>query len=50
LGFNVRRYCGKLLIKPSKTAIRRIRKRLAVEMHGLRGSNAPAVHAAIVPM
>ena len=50
LGFNVRRYRGKLLIKPSKAAIGRIRKRLAVEMHGLRGSNAPAVLAAIVPI
>ena len=29
LGFNVRRYNGKLLIKPSKAAIRRIRERLA---------------------
>jgi RNA-directed DNA polymerase len=50
LGFNVRRYRGKLLIKPSKAAIGRIRKRLAVEMHGLRGSNAPAVLVAIVPI
>jgi RNA-directed DNA polymerase len=50
LGFNVRRYRGKLLIKPSKAAIGRIRKRLAVEMHSLRGSNAPAVLAAIVPI
>ena len=28
LGFNVRRYRGKLLIKPSKAAVRRIRERL----------------------
>src|SRR5260370_36920812 len=28
LGFNVRRYRGKLLIKPSKQAVRRIRRRL----------------------
>ncbi len=32
LGFNVRRHGGKLLIKPSKAAIGRIRKRLAAEM------------------
>jgi RNA-directed DNA polymerase len=50
LGFNVRRYRGKLLIKPSKTAIRRVKKRLAAEMRALRGSNAKAVLAAIVPI
>lgn len=32
LGFNVRRYQGKLLIKPSDVAVKRFRKRLAVEM------------------
>ena len=32
LGFNVRRYHRKLLIKPSKAAIRRLRERLAAEM------------------
>ena len=40
LGFNVRRYRGKLLIKPSKAAIRRIRERLRDELRSLRGSNA----------
>jgi RNA-directed DNA polymerase len=50
LGFNVRRYRGKLLIKPSKAAIGRIRRRLADEMRGLRGSNAQAVLATIVPI
>ena len=50
LGFNIRRYRGKLLIKPSKAAIRRIRSRLAVEMRTLRGSNAAAVLATIVPI
>ena len=50
LGFNVRRYRGKLLIKPSKAAIGRIRRRLANEMRGRRGSNAPAVLATIVPI
>jgi len=50
LGFNVRRYRGKLLIKPSKAAIGRIKKRLAGEMRALRGSNAPAVLATVVPI
>jgi len=50
LGFNVRRYGGKLLIKPSKAAIGRIRKRLAAEARALRGSNAPAFLAATVPV
>ena len=40
LGFNVRRYHGKLLIKPSKAAVRRIRERLRTEMRSLRGTNA----------
>jgi RNA-directed DNA polymerase len=50
LGFNVRRHRGKLLIKPSKAAIRRVRRRLADEMRTLRGSNVQAVLAAIVPI
>ena len=44
LGFGIRRYPnGKPLTKPSKEALRRIRKRLAAEMRALRGSNADAV-------
>jgi RNA-directed DNA polymerase len=50
LGFNVRRYRSKLLIKPSKAAIRRARERLAVEMRTLRGSNADAVIARLNPI
>jgi RNA-directed DNA polymerase len=50
LGFNVRRYRSKLLIKPSKAAIRRVRERLAVEMRRLRGSNADAVIATLNPI
>ncbi|WP_316745468.1 reverse transcriptase domain-containing protein, partial [Streptomyces sp. MK7] len=39
LGFNVRRYrSGKLLIKPSKTAVKRIRERLRGEVRALRGA------------
>src|SRR6266487_2998890 len=43
LGFNVRRYRGKLLIKPAKAAVKRIRARLSAEMKGLRGHNAQMV-------
>jgi RNA-directed DNA polymerase len=51
LGFNVRRYRhGKLLIKPSDDAVRRLRKRLATEMRSLRGSNAMAVIARLNPI
>jgi RNA-directed DNA polymerase len=50
LGFNVRRYNGKLLIKPSNVAMRRIRIRLVHEMRALRGSNAAAVLATINPI
>jgi RNA-directed DNA polymerase len=50
LGFHVRRYRHKLLIKPSKAAIRRVRERLAAEMRALRGSNAMAVIARLNPI
>jgi len=50
LGFNVRRYGGKLLIKPSVSAVQRIRKRLTVELRALRGSNAAAVISTLNPI
>ncbi len=50
LGFNVRRYHGKLMIKPSKTAVRRIRQRLRDELRSLRGSNAQAVLRRLNPI
>src|SRR5215470_11583628 len=51
LGFNLRRYAnGKLLIKPSATAIKRFRKRLAGGFRALRGVNAATVLAKIVPI
>ena len=51
LGFNLRRYPnGKLLIKPSATAIKRFRDRLAKEFRALRGSNVAAVLAKIAPI
>lgn len=51
LGFNARRYrCGKLLIKPSKTAVRRIRNRLREEIRALRGGPPLAVLRRINPI
>ena len=50
LGFNARRYHGKLLIKPSKAAVRRIRERLRSEVRSLRGANAQAVIARLNPI
>src|SRR3954462_6806976 len=50
LGFNVRRYRGKLLIKPSKTAVKRIKARLSAEMKALRGYNAQMVLIRLNPI
>lgn len=51
LGFNVRRYRqGKLLIKPSTAAVRRIRSRLRTEIRSLRGTEIGAVLHAINPI
>ncbi len=51
LGFHLRRYpVGKLLIKPSVTAIKRFRERLAREFRVLRGANVAAVLAKISPI
>jgi RNA-directed DNA polymerase len=51
LGFNVRRYSnGKLLIKPSTAAVKRIRERLAAEIRALRGGNAAMVIARLSPI
>ena len=50
LGFNVRRYHGKLLIKPSQAAVRRIRERLRAELRSLRGFNAGAVIKRLNPI
>ena len=50
LGFNVRRYHGKLLIKPSKAAIGRVRERLRTEIRSLRGTNAAAVLKRLNPI
>jgi RNA-directed DNA polymerase len=50
LGFTVRRQSGKLLIKPSKAALRRVRERLRTEMRALRGANAATVLARLNPI
>ncbi|MGW9032993.1 group II intron reverse transcriptase/maturase [Streptomyces sp. NPDC055722] len=51
LGFNVRRYRqGKLLIKPSAAAVRRIRARLRTEIRALRGADTGAVLHAVNPI
>ena len=51
LGFSIRRYPnGKLLTKPSKEAMRRIRKRLSNEAIAMRGANADALIARLNPI
>jgi len=50
LGFDIRRHRGKLLIKPGKAAIKRVKKRLAAEMRALRGANAAAVLTTVNPI
>ena len=54
LGYNVRRYQtrrgGKLLIKPSKDAVRKIRQRLATEVRTLRGAPPNVVIGRLNPI
>ncbi|WP_319668727.1 reverse transcriptase domain-containing protein, partial [Streptomyces ipomoeae] len=50
LGFTIRRYHGKLLIKPSREAVRRIRNRLRAEVRSLRGANVAAVLQRLNPI
>jgi RNA-directed DNA polymerase len=51
LGFNVRHYPnGKLLIKPSKTAVKRFRARLRTEVRNLYGANSLAVITKLNPI
>jgi RNA-directed DNA polymerase len=51
LGWNFRRYPnGKVLVKPSKEAVRKHRQKLADEMRRLRGANAGAVIGALNPV
>jgi RNA-directed DNA polymerase len=51
LGFSIRRYPnGKLLTKPGKEAMRRIRERLSAEAIAMRGANADALIARLNPI
>ena len=51
LGFSIRHYpSGKLLIKPSKAAVKRFRARLRAEVRALYGANALAVIAKLNPI
>ena len=50
LGFNIRRYNRKLLIKPSSAAVKRLRERLAAQTRALRGANAAAVIMKLSPV
>jgi RNA-directed DNA polymerase len=50
LGFNVRRYGSKTLVKPSKEAIKRVRAKLKAVMMTLNGSNNAAVMLKLTPI
>jgi RNA-directed DNA polymerase len=50
LGFTARRRNGKLLMKRSKTAVKRVRQRLSAEFRALRGTNPATVLAKINPI
>ena len=50
LSFTVRRFNTKLLIKPSKAAVRRYRQRLRTEMRSLRGANVAMVLQRLTPI
>jgi len=50
LGFNVRRYKSKTLVKPSKEAIKRVRAILKAEMTALNGANEEAVIRRLTPI
>ena len=54
LGYTVRRYTtrhgGKLLVKPSKDAIKKMTRRLTAEVRSLRGANAAATTARLNPV
>ncbi|MET9619112.1 group II intron reverse transcriptase/maturase [Kitasatospora indigofera] len=50
LGFTVRRTSGKLIIKPSTAACKRLRERLRTEVKSLHGANVEAVLRRLVPI
>lgn len=49
LGFEIRRFGGKLLTKPSKAALRQIRNRLSAEVTALRGGQRRRDHRTAQP-
>lgn len=50
LGFNVRRYNGKLLIKPSKDAVQRVKRKIKATIREHRGWPAEKLAAALGPL
>jgi RNA-directed DNA polymerase len=50
LGFTLRRFGPKLIIKPSKAAVSKAKGKLAAEMRRLRGANAATVLGAVAPV
>lgn len=50
LGFTIRRYRGKLLIKPSDAAVKRLKRRLAAETLAPRGADVEAVLIKLNPV
>ncbi|WP_232520056.1 group II intron reverse transcriptase/maturase [Actinosynnema pretiosum] len=50
LGFTVRRYNGKLLVKPSRDAVARIRRRLRAEILSRNGDDVTALLRALNPI
>ncbi|MFJ3254766.1 group II intron reverse transcriptase/maturase [Streptomyces sp. NPDC093108] len=50
LGFNVRRYNGKMLIKPSKDAVQRVKKKIKATIREHRGRPAETLVGALSPL
>ncbi|MFF3547643.1 group II intron reverse transcriptase/maturase [Streptomyces platensis] len=50
LGFTVQRHGDRVVIRPSRAACNRLRKRLRTEMHALRGANSGAVLKKFAPI
>ncbi|MFI6505840.1 group II intron reverse transcriptase/maturase [Nonomuraea typhae] len=50
LGFEIRRHRGKVLTKPSRDALQRIRRRLTHEVKALRGANADMLISKLNPI
>ena len=50
LGFNIRRYNGKMLIKPSEDAVRRVKEKIKNTIRDYRGSPAERLIGALAPL